>query len=74
MWAAMADSSTKKPTHTAYAVRNFQRDGEDDSSWSRIGVAFHHRDGKGMDIVLDAVPVNGRVVLRLNEPKSKKAD
>jgi hypothetical protein len=70
----MQDSPKKKPTHTAYAVRNFQRDGEDDSSCSRIGVAFLHRDGKGIDVVLDAVPVNGRVVLRLNEPKSKKTD
>jgi hypothetical protein len=47
----MADSQAKKQTDTAYAVCNFQRDGEDDFSWSRIGVAFLHRDGKDMDIV-----------------------
>ena len=72
----MADSEKKKPTHTAYAVRNFQREGKDDDSsfWSRVGVAFLHRDGKGIDVLLDAVPVNGRVTLRLNEPKSKKSD
>ncbi len=65
----MSETAKKKPTHTAYSVRNFQKDGEDDASWSRIGVGFLHRDGKGIDVVLDAVPVNGRVVLRLNTPK-----
>lgn len=40
-----------------------------DASWSRIGVGFLHRHGKGIDVVLDALPVNGRVVLRLNMPK-----
>jgi len=32
------------------------------------------RTAKGFEIVLDALPVSGRVVLRLNEPKPKKAD
>ena len=31
-----------------------------------------HRDGKGFDVVLDAVPVNGRVAIRWNDPKKKK--
>jgi hypothetical protein len=59
-----------KPTHTAYSVRDFKKaDGEEDASWNRVGVGFIHKDGKGFDILLDAVPVNGRVVLRLNKPK-----
>ena len=61
------------PTHIAYTVRDFTKKatGEADSSWSRIGVAFLHKDGKGLDVALDALPVNGRVVLRLNVPKKK---
>ena len=35
----------------------------------RIGVAFPHKDGKGFDVMLQAVPVDGKVVLRLHEPK-----
>jgi hypothetical protein len=69
--------SDNKPTHTAYAVREFKSEtGEVDSSWSRIGSAWQHKDGKGLNITLDAVPVSGRVVLRLSEPKKKndKAD
>ena len=63
-----------KPTYIAYAVRNFEKDGKPDSSWSPIGVAFMHKDGKGVDLVLDAVPLNGRAVMRLNLPKPKHND
>jgi hypothetical protein len=59
-----------KPTHTAYSVRDFKKqDGAADSSWSTIGVAFLHKDGKGLDVVLDALPVSGRIVLRIPKPK-----
>jgi hypothetical protein len=54
----MPDTSKKNPTHTAYAVRNFQKkDGEDDANWSKLGEAWVHRDGKGFDIVLEALPL-----------------
>lgn len=62
-----------KPTHIAYSVRNYERQGENDASWLKVGVAFAHKDGKGFDVKLDATPVNGQVVLRLNEPKPAKA-
>lgn len=60
-----------KPTHIAYAVREFAKGDKMDASWSRVGVAFAHNDGKGFNVQLDAVPVSGRVVLRVNEPKPK---
>lgn len=49
------------PTHRAYTVR--ERDGAD-PFWTRIGSAFSHQDGKGFNIVLDALPPDGRIVLR----------
>lgn len=63
------DKKTKvRPSHTAYMVRDYTTaSGEADAAWSKIGVAFAHRDGMGFDVVLDATPVNGRVVLRSNE-------
>lgn len=61
-----------KPTHTAYAVRNFEKNGEPDFSWLKIGAGFLHKDGKGFDVVLDALPVSGRVTLRLNTLKPAK--
>jgi len=56
---------TSKPIdYVAYGVRDGQ---EDNAHWTRVGAAFGHKDGAGYDIVLDAVSVNGRIVLR--EPK-----
>jgi hypothetical protein len=63
-------SMANQPTHVAYAVRNFEKQGEPDSSWSRMGAGFRHKGGKGFDVV----PVSGRIVLRLNEPRPKKGD
>jgi hypothetical protein len=61
----------RKPTHTAYVVR----DGKDDQSfWREIGSQWPHKDGKGFDLILDALPINGRIVIRLNEPKPKSED
>jgi hypothetical protein len=64
------DNTVKRPTHTAYSVRDYQKNGQPDSEWTRIGVAWAHRDGEGFDIHLDALPVNGRVVIRRNKPKA----
>ena len=66
----MTEETKKRPTHSAYSVRNFDKAGEQDSSWLKIGAAWQHKDGKGFDVVLEAFPVSGRVVLRLNEPKA----
>lgn len=65
-----------RPTHTAYSVRDFTKKdtGEVDAEWLKIGAGWLHRDGKGFDVQLDALPVSGRVVLRFNEPQPKKAD
>ena len=59
------DHSKKHPSHIAYQVR----DGEKDSYWTRIGVAWATKDGKGYTIQLNAVPLDGKIVLRVNEPK-----
>jgi hypothetical protein len=61
-------TETKRPDYAAYVVRD--RD-DKKSNWREIGVAFAHRDGKGIDLLLDAVPVSGRVVLRTIEDKAE---
>jgi hypothetical protein len=57
----------KKPSLTAYAVRNFEGAEGASKHWSRIGAAWAHRDGNGFNLVLDAVPLSGSIVLRVNE-------
>jgi DNA-binding NtrC family response regulator len=44
----------------AYSV---SREGDDDR-WVKIGLAVPHSDGKGFDVVLQALPLNARLVLR----------
>ena len=52
----------KSPSHVAYQVRD--REGQK-SIWTRIGVAWAHADGKGFNVQLEAVPLDGRVSLRV---------
>jgi len=48
----------------AYSVEEYTNaDGKPARSWTRIGVAFPHKDGTGFNIQLRALPVDGRIVL-----------
>lgn len=68
-------NDSKKPTHIAYTVRDYtDADGKPNSAWSRIGAAWAHNDLNGVSIVLDAIPVNGRINLRVASEKPKEAD
>ena len=51
----------KQPTHRAYSV--IRREGQDDF-WLNLGLAFPHKDGKGFNVVLQAFPLDGKIVLR----------
>jgi hypothetical protein len=58
----------------AYVVT--RREGKDDW-WTQIGTAFEHADGKGWNLVLQALPITGadgecKIVLR--PPKSERDD
>jgi hypothetical protein len=58
-------SEHQKPTHKAFVVED-RGDGEKDTDafWTRVGSAWPHKDGKGFNVVLSALPANGRLVLR----------
>ncbi len=57
-------SVSTKPSHKAYVVEDRGEGEEGDAFWTRIGSAWPHKDGKGINIVLSALPANGRLVLR----------
>ena len=62
-----------KPTHRAYTV--IKRDKKDDY-WLNIGVAFAHDDNGGFNLLLQAMPLDGKIVLRTykeDEEEEKKA-
>lgn len=51
----------KQPTHRAYSV--IRREGQDDY-WLNIGLVFPHKDGGGYNIMLQAFPLDGKIVCR----------
>jgi hypothetical protein len=54
-------SDQKQPTHRAYSV--IRREGQDDF-WLSLGLVFPHKDASGFNIMLQALPLDGRVVCR----------
>ena len=63
-------ATSKAPTHVAYQVRD--REGGK-GFWTRMGAAWPHADGRGFNIQLEAVPLDGRITLRVvsDEPKQQ---
>lgn len=58
----MADKSEQRqPTHRAYSV--IRREGQDDF-WLNLGLVFPHKDGSGFNIMLQAFPLDGKIVCR----------
>lgn len=51
----------RKPDFVAYQVQETQ-DGK--GIWNRIGAAWRHKDGQGVELTLNSLPINGRVTLR----------
>jgi hypothetical protein len=58
---AKEKTMSKKPARIAYSVR------ESEGVWTRIGAAWPH-SGVGFAIQLDALPLDGCVVLREQKP------
>jgi hypothetical protein len=60
-------TKSTKPAFIAYHVRN--KDGQGEGFWTRCGVAFPNADGKGFNILLDVMPLDGRITLRVPTEK-----
>jgi hypothetical protein len=54
-------NSNRRPTHRLYRVLG---DGPG-AIWTPIGAAWPNKDGQGFNLSCDAVPLTGRLVLRL---------
>lgn len=58
-----ATKENNRPTHIIWQVL-----GEGDKAcWNRIGAGWPNRDGKGLTLKFDALPLDGRVVVREHE-------
>lgn len=54
-------SEPRQPTHRAYSV--IRREGQDDF-WLNLGLVFPHKDGGGFNVMLQALPLDGKIVCR----------
>lgn len=57
----------------ALAVGTYQKDGQEKTSYTRIGVAFPMRDKEGYQVVLDAMPASqdGKYKILLMPPRER---
>ena len=55
-----ATTEPNTPAFQAWHVTNKGNKG----FWTKVGAAWPHRDGKGLSLQLDVMPMNGRIVLR----------
>jgi len=68
--------SGERPSHKVFVVEDRQ-EGDDQSNafWTRVGSAWPHKDGKGLNLQLaSGVAVSGRVVLREYTPDDEEHD
>lgn len=61
-------TETKAPDFVAWHVQSKG----DQTFWTRIGATWLHRDGAGMSVHLNTLPIDGRIVLRA--PREKTDD
>jgi hypothetical protein len=59
------------PAYRAYTV--VKREGKDDY-WLNVGVAFPHEKGDGFNILLQAMPLDGKIVLRAYKDEEEKPE
>jgi hypothetical protein len=66
-----ATKKTREPNPPALVAYHVTERGRGRKFWTRIGAAWGHKEGEGITLFLDVVPVNfdGRVVLL--PPKAK---
>jgi hypothetical protein len=60
---------SSSPTFIAYAVK--ERGKGKKSFWTRIGSAWAHKNGGGFNLELEALPVDGKIILM--PPKAQDA-
>jgi hypothetical protein len=64
-------ANNQQPAYRAYSV--IKREGQDDF-WLPIGAAFEHADGGELNVILQALPIDGKLVLRVPKDDDKTAE
>lgn len=70
-----ASSINANDRYDVLVVENYEDGaGAEKSNWTRVGVAFPHKDGNGLNVELRAVPVSGKLVIRRHDTKSPSTE
>ncbi|WP_066769265.1 hypothetical protein [Sphingobium sp. CCH11-B1] len=56
----MTTNQNRQPTHRLYTVKG----DNDQARWLEIGAAWPNKDNQGFTLQFDALPTDGRVVMR----------
>ena len=69
----MTDTNETTKSNIAFNIHASILDGRNNRVGAKLGVAFKHKNGSGLSIILDAqpIPVDGRIELVAFEPKPK---
>ena len=66
---------SNKPTHIVYHVKDVpDDDGDQRGYWTKVGAAWANKDARGLSIVLDVMPFDGRLVVRTALSDENTAD
>ncbi len=62
----------RQPTHRAYSV--VRREAQEDY-WLNVGLVFPHKDSGGFNVILQVLPLDGKIVCReIREGDEEKDD
>ena len=65
-------NSAAAPYFNVFTVREFEGStGQMAKSWTKVGVAFPHREGSGFNLELSALPLDGRLVALLPDEQGE---
>jgi hypothetical protein len=70
-----APATNVSDRYDVLVVEKYEDDGGvEKSNWTRVGVAFAHKDGKGLNVELRAMPITGKLIIRRHEAKPRASD
>ncbi|GAB3732340.1 hypothetical protein GCM10028816_30400 [Spirosoma lituiforme] len=63
------NTNPKGPSHIVYSVK--QKDGSDKAVWIKVGAAWAHSDGEGLNLILNLLGQDINLTIRPNKPKTE---
>ena len=65
------NETTKTGRYPSHEVFQVTERGSKKSYWTKIGAAWQHNDGTGMNIQLSSIPLDGKLVIRAIKKKDE---